>query len=121
MPNKEKSKDESLKALIISEALKHPRLATVPFILVEAGVAGIKGGGDMAGFVGTSAGLVLSLSALFRRAWWSPAYVVGAAGYIAEQPVVPIAVGVAIVIDLIGHVGHLKTGLGEKDDRGGIE
>lgn len=121
MPGKEKLKDESLRALVISRMLKHPRLATLPFVIAETGLAALKGGEEMAGFVGTSAGLVFMLSGLFRRAWWAPAYVVGAAGYIAEQPAIPIAVGVGIVVDLFSHVGHLKTGLSEKDDRGGIE
>jgi hypothetical protein len=117
MPRKEKLKDDSLSALIISEALKHPRVASLPFIAVETVVGGLKGGEDMAGFVLTSAGLTLMMSGLFRRAWWSYAYVAGAAGYLAEQPLVPIVAGAAMVVDAIGHVHHTQTGFGEDDHR----
>lgn len=108
------------RALLVSEALKHPRIAALPFIAAEAGAAAIKGGEDMTGFVVGSAALTMMMSGLFRRAWWNYAYIAGAAGYIADQPLIPIVSGVAIVADLVGHVGHLQTGIGEKDDGGDI-
>ena len=115
MLDKEKPGDASLKARVVSAALKHPRLVSVPLIAIETGVAALKGGEDMAGIVAGSGALTLMLSGLFRRGWWGYAYAVGAAGYIAEQPLVPTAAGVAIVLDILSHVGHTKTGIGEHD------
>lgn len=115
MKREKSPREGSWKAILISEAIKHPRMASVPLVLAETGLAAIKGGGDMAGFVAGTAALSIAMSGLFRRAWWTYAYVAGAAGYLADQPVVPIVAGTAVVVDVFAHIGHTKTGLGEKD------
>lgn len=100
------------KATLKARALKY---AYVPAVLIEAGVAAFQGGQDKAGFVLISAALIQTLSLPFKRPWWNHAGAIGILGYLADQPAVPIAAGVLIVGDLVSHVGHTKTGLGERD------
>jgi hypothetical protein len=103
---------EAEKAVWKARALKY---AYVPAVLIEAGIAAFQGGADKAGFVAISAALIQTLSLPFKRPWWNHAGAIGIAGYLADQPALPVAAGVLIVGDLISHVGHTKTGLGEHD------
>jgi hypothetical protein len=107
--------EDGITAVLLSEAIKHPRVAAIPFFLIETGVGAIKGGSDMAGYVAGGSALILAMSGLFKRVWWSYAGVVGMAGYLAEQPMVPVVTGALVVGDLFMQVGHIRTGLNEKD------